>query len=419
MKQVFIAIIIMAVGYSCTQSQGSNSTVSFSLSEQTGNVEGLNFDLDEQLQKCQEQLRASVNIQTDITKHPRYIENGDSIWTEVPNGKLVWTSGFYPGILWYMYEATKDDYFKKEAEKRTEILEPFQYVTEHHDIGFMMFCSYGNGYRLNKNQAYKDILLQSAKSLTSRFNPKAGTIKSWSNKMHPRWKQHITIIDNMLNLELLFWAARNGGGEELKEIAKMHAETTMKNHFRDDYTSWHVLEYDSLTGEILNRHTKQGYSDNSRWARGQAWGIYGYIMTYRETGDKKFLDFAQKIADSYIKMLPEDYIPYWDFDAPDIPNEEKDASAAAITASALIEMSTLLKDEEKSHQYLSYAKKMLNTLSSRDYSGYGKTDSFLLHSTGAKPLGNEIDVALVYADYYYIEALLRMKKLSEHDKNNI
>ena len=370
------------------------------------------FDLNKEIKNCEAQLNQSVPKLTDLSKHPRLIETNESEWKEIPNGRLVWTSGFYPGILWYMYNLTKEEKWKEEAIKRTEVFEDFKTINEHHDIGFMMFPAYGNGYMFGKKKEYKDILLTSAESLASRFNPNVGTIRSWSNKMHPRWKQHITIIDNMLNLELLFWAAKNGGSQNLYDIAVKHAETTMENHFRPDYTSWHVIEYDSISGEVLNRHTKQGYADDSRWSRGQAWGIYGYTMVYRETGDKKFLDFASKLTDKYLELLPDDYIPYWDFDVPDIENEERDASAAAIVASGLLELSTLVEGEKDRQRYFNAAMRMLESLSSEQYSGVGKTDSFLVHSTGAKSLGHEIDVALIYADYYYIEALDRLQKLA-------
>ncbi|MCK0135048.1 glycoside hydrolase family 88 protein [Arenibacter sp. S6351L] len=374
-------------------------------------TKGYSFDLDKEIKNCEDQLNQAVPKLTDLTKHPRLIETNETEWKEIPNGRLVWTSGFYPGILWYMYDLTKDDKWKKEAIKRTEVFEDFKTITEHHDIGFMMFPAYGNGYLFGGKKEYKDILLTSAESLASRFNPNVGTIRSWSNKMHPRWQQHITIIDNMLNLELLFWAAKNGGSKEFYDIAVKHAETTMANHFRPDYTSWHVIEYDSISGKVLNRHTKQGYADDSRWSRGQAWGIYGYSMVYRETGDKKFLDFAVKLTDKYLELLPEDYIPHWDFDVPNKETEERDASAAAVVASGLLELSTLVEDKNKQQQYFDTAMRMLESLSSDKYSGVGKADSFLLHSTGAKSLGHEIDVALIYADYYYIEALDRLKKM--------
>ncbi|WOD42874.1 glycoside hydrolase family 88 protein [Hwangdonia lutea] len=376
----------------------------------------IEIDLQKQINDCENQLEIAVPKLTDLTKHPRLIETDATEWKQVGNHKLIWTSGFYPGVLWYAYDVTGNKRWKDEAIKRTEVFEDFKNITEHHDIGFMMFPAYGLGYKIGGKKEYKDILLTSAASLASRFNPNVGTIKSWSNKMHPRWQQHITIIDNMLNLELLFWAAKHGGDKKFYDIAVKHAETTMKNHFRDDYTSWHVLEYDSINGNILNRHTKQGYADDSRWSRGQAWGVYGYTMVYKETKDKKFLDFAQKITDAYLDLLPEDMVPAWDFDVQSDPNEEKDASAAAIVASALLDLSTLVEYETDQKRYYNAAVKMLKSLGSENYSGVGKADSFLLHSTGAKSLGHEIDVALIYADYYYIEALSRLKKIKTNNK---
>lgn len=373
--------------------------------------EVFSFNIEKAIKTCEQQLGAAVVKLTDLNKHPRLIETGDTEWEEVANDRLVWTSGFYPGILWYAYNITGDDKWRNEAIKRTEVFEGFKTITEHHDIGFMMFPAYGKGYQIGNKAEYKDVLLTSANSLASRYNPNVGTIKSWSNKMHPRWKQHITIIDNMLNLELLFWSAKHGGNPKHYDIAVKHAETTMKNHFREDYTSWHVLEYDSITGNVLNRHTKQGYSDDSRWSRGQAWGVYGYTMVYKETKDKRFLDFAQKITDRYLELLPEDYVPCWDFDVQSNPKEEKDASAAAIVASALLDLSEMVESEQDQNRYYNAALNMLGSLGSSKYSGAGKTDSFLIHSTGAKSLGHEIDVALIYADYYYIEALSRLKEI--------
>ncbi|MBD0831641.1 glycoside hydrolase family protein [Aestuariibaculum sediminum] len=374
------------------------------------------FNLESLIADCETQLEISVPKLTDLSKHPRLIETGKKEWKEVPNNRLVWTSGFYPGVLWYMYDISQNEKWKLEAIKRTEVFDSFKTITEHHDIGFMMFPAFGKGYELGGKKEYKDILLTSAGSLASRFNPQVGTIRSWSNKMHPRWKQHITIIDNMLNLELLFWAAKHGGDTKFYDIAVKHAETTMKNHFREDYTSWHVLEYDSITGAVLNRHTKQGYADNSRWSRGQAWGVYGYTMVYKETRDKKFLEFAQKITDKYLSLLPDDYVPCWDFDVANNPKEEKDASAAAVVASALLDLSEFVDNKKDQERYYDAALKMLESLGSDKYSGVGKTDSFLLHSTGAKSLGHEINVALIYADYYYIEALDRLKKIREKGK---
>ena len=221
-------------------------------------------------------------------------------------------------------------------------------------------------------------------------------------------------MDNMINLELLFWASKNGGDKKLYDMAVSHAATTMKNQFRPDYTSCHIVLYDTATGKKVKGITHQGYSDASMWARGQSWAIYGFTMVYRETKDKRFLDFVQRVTDVYLKKLPADLIPYWDFDAPDIPNAPKDASAAAITASALLELSTFVKDKTKAKIYRNKAEQMLVSLSSNQYQGRNSNNAFLLHSTGHKPNGSEIDASIIYADYYYIEALLRLKKLQEN-----
>lgn len=401
--KIFLLTLLVSFA-SCNSSKKKDTLALNTKSETTFNFQKLIDD-------CENQLKIAVPKLTDLTKHPRLIDTDKKEWKEVGNHKLIWTSGFYPGVLWYTYDVTGNERWKNEAIKRTEVFEDFKNITEHHDIGFMMFPAYGNGYKIGGKKEYKDILLTSATSLASRFNPNVGTIRSWSNKMHPRWTQHITIIDNMLNLELLFWAAKNGGDKKFYDIAVKHAETTMKNHFRKDLTSWHVLEYDSINGNVLNRHTKQGFADDSRWSRGQAWGVYGYTMVYKETKDKKFLEFAQKLADKYISLLPEDMVPAWDFDVQNDPKEEKDASAAAIVASALMDLSTFVGNKADKERYFNAGVKMLKSLGSENYSAVGKADSFLLHSTGAKSLGHEIDVALIYADYYYIEALSRLKKL--------
>ena len=365
----------------------------------------------------------------DLSLYPRTI-NRDSSTQYVSISD--WTGGFWPGNLWYVYEYTQNQAWKEAATRWTESLERNQFNTAHHDLGFMMYCSYGNAYRITKNEAYKDILIQSAKSLSSRFNPKIGCIESWNSRLSWDGKtiwHYPVIIDNIMNLELLFFASKITGDPYYKNIAIRHAEMTMKNHLRSDYSSYHVVNYDTLTGEVLNRETCQGYANNSTWARGQAWGIYGFTMTYRETGDKRFLETAKKMADFYMsnKNIPKDKIPYWDFNAGQsgyIPQWNydtakrnyipRDASAAAIVSSALFELSGFLGEKEGKH-YRDFAISSLETLSTNSYLAEpGKNAFFLLkHSVGSIPHGVEIDVPIVYADYYYLEALLRYQKLSE------
>ncbi|WP_234734751.1 glycoside hydrolase family 88 protein [Tellurirhabdus bombi] len=317
-----------------------------------------------------------------------------------------WTSGFFPGNLWYVYEYTKDPKYRKLAEKWTAPLEKEQYNTRTHDLGFMLYCSYGNGYRLTKNPKYRDIMIQGANSLASRFDPKVGVIKSWDKFGTYNYP---VIIDNMMNLEFLFWASKATGDPSFRKIAVTHADNTMKNHFRADNSSFHVVCYNP-DGSVAAQKTHQGAADESAWARGQAWGLYGYTVMYRETKDKRYLTQAQKIADYFLSHsnLPEDKIPYWDFNR---PNEERDASAGAITASALLELSQYSKAKQKT--YVQAAEKMLQSLSSASYKAkLGDNNQFVLqHSVGHKPGKSEIDVPLVYADYYFIEGLMRYEKV--------
>jgi unsaturated chondroitin disaccharide hydrolase len=275
-----------------------------------------------------------------------------------------------------------------------------------------MYNSFGNGYRLTKNDAYKKTLLRAADTLATLFNPKVGTILSWPRAVPGvDWPlRHNTIMDNMINLELLFWASKNGGSHNLYDMAVSHATVTMNNHFRPDYTSYHAVVYDTATGKKIRGITHQGYSDSSMWARGQSWAIYGFTMCYRETKKPEFLDFAQKVTDVYLDRLPKDLIPYWDFNDPSIPNAPRDASAACVVASALLELSTFVKDNDKAKMYRNKAERMLEELSVH-YQSRDTNDAFLLHSTGHKPNGGEIDASIIYADYYYIEALLRAKEI--------
>ena len=369
------------------------------------------FNIRENLDYCAAQAGKTLAVLPGDTVMPRNVDTGKNAWRTVPIED--WTSGFWPGVLWYVYEATGDEKWKTEADKFSRFLTPLsQQPAYDHDLGFQVFSSFGNGYRLTHDPAYKEVILRTADTLATLYNPKVGTILSWPRMVEQMNWPHNTIIDNMINLELLFWASKNGGSKNLYDIAVKHAETTMKNHFRDDYTSYHVVIYDTLTGEKIKGITHQGYADSSMWARGQAWSIYGFTMVYRETKDPKFLAFAQNVADVYINRLPDDLIPYWDFDAPGIPNEVKDASAAAITASGLLELAQFA-DKTNGDRYRDLAERMLRTLSSADYQSRDVNPSFLLHSTGHKPNGTEVDASIIYADYYYIEALLRLKKIQE------
>ena len=350
-----------------------------------------------------EQSKKDLNPRTVNNNKIQYVRNED------------WTSGFFPGTLWLMYDLTKDTKWKEYAAKFTLKLDSVKYLTCHHDIGFIIGCSYGNGYRLSKNPAYKEVIIQAAKSLTTRFKPAAGIIQSWnveSGWQSTRGWMCPVIIDNMMNLEILFNATDYTGDPSFRKIAISHADQTMANHFRSDFSCYHVVDYDKVKGGVRSKSTAQGYSNESAWARGQSWALYGFTVCYRETKDPKYLDLVEKIY-QYIfsnKNMPADLVPYWDYNAPNIPNEPRDASAAAIMASALYELSTLGKPE-----YKKTADKIIESLSGPSYRAILGTNSnfLLMHSVGSIPHGQEIDVPLNYADYYFLEALSRKSKLEK------
>jgi unsaturated chondroitin disaccharide hydrolase len=321
-----------------------------------------------------------------------------------------WVSGFFPGSLWYMYQYTGQAKWKAAAEKYTAPIEKEKFTTTTHDLGFIMGCSFGKGYELTKNAAYRDILIQAAQSLITRYNPVVGAIRSWDHNTD-KW-QFPVIIDNMMNLELLFWATKETGDQVYADIAVKHALTTMNSHFRENNSSYHVIDFDPETGEIRNKHTHQGMHHESAWARGQAWGLYGFTATYRETGKAEFLSMAEKIADFYLSHpnLPQDLVPYWDFNAEPDNSEPRDVSAAAITASALFELGSYLPS--KKQFYHNKAIQMVSSMAKNYSSPPGGNHGFILaHSTGHKPHNSEVDVPIMYADYYFLEALGRMNNL--------
>ena len=337
-----------------------------------------------------------------------------------PDGKVRiagvtdWTTGFFPGTLWYGYELSGNKSLADEAKKFTLALDSVRYIKNTHDLGFMLFCSYGNAFRLTSDKTYLPVLTDGAQNLFARFNPKTGVIRSWD---FGPWHNPV-IIDNMMNLEYLYWAAKEFKNPKYAEAASTHAATTMKNHYRKDYSSYHVVDYDPNTGKVIRKATHQGLTDESAWARGQAWGLYGYSMCYKNTGNKSFLDQAEHIAAFIMNHpnMPKDKIPVWDFDVHNALDQEnrapRDASAAAVIASALLELSTEVKDGQK---YFNYAEDILKTLSSDQYLAKpGENNFFLLkHSVGAMLYNSEIDTPLDYADYYYVEALKRYAALKK------
>ena len=337
------------------------------------------------------------------------LETSDCYW---------WCSGFFPGELWYLYENNPTPELKKYAGLFTERLEKVQHVTDNHDVGFMLYCSYGNGYRLTQNPAYKDVLVTGAGSLSTRFNPMIKAIRSWDFTNNGKW-QYPVIIDNMMNLELLFAATRLSGDSTFYKVAVSHVDHTMKEQYRPDGSCYHVVDYSMKDGSVRNRHTAQGYAHESAWSRGQAWGIYGLTLCYRETGDRKYLDQALKAVRFMFnhKNTPEDLVFYWDMDAPNIPNDYRDASAAACIASALYEISTV--DVPEPQTYKAYADRIMESLASPTYRAeLGTNGNFLLmHCVGSIPHNGEIDVPLNYADYYFLEALKRKRDIEQKGSN--
>jgi hypothetical protein len=334
-----------------------------------------------------------------------------------PNGNLVtagsgwWTSGFFPGSLWYLYEFSGEGTLRENAAQMTLRIEKEKDNRGSHDLGFMLYSSFGNGFRLSGNESYTETLLTGARSLATRYSHVVGCIKSWNSTKG--W-QFPVIIDNMMNLEFLMWAFHQTGDSSFYNICVKHSDTTIKNHFRPDYSTYHVVSYDTITGDVEIKQTHQGASDESMWARGQSWGLYGYVVMYRETGLRRYLDQAVNMAEFMINHpnMPGDMIPYWDYNAPGIPDARRDASAGAIMASALIELS-MYTDHAKKEKFLKVAEKQLRMLASPAYlAKTGENGNFILmHSVGSLPANSEVDVPLTYADYYFIEALLRFRAL--------
>ena len=369
--------------------------------------------VDDALNRAVEQYKYMYSVMDSIPEMlPRSIDKNGALET---SDSYFWTSGFYPGTLWYLYEYTGDEQLKEMASKMSDRVEIQKYNKDNHDVGFMINCSFGNKYRLLGDTSCRDIITTTARSLSTRYRSAVGCTRSWSHPGTLHW-QFPVIIDNMMNLELLCRATEFSGDKRFYDMAISHADKTMENHFRPDYSCYHVVNYDTISGHALQKCTWQGYSDESVWSRGQSWALYGYTMMYRETKNPIYLEQAKHIAKFIINHpnLPKDKIPYWDFDAPDIPNTYRDASAAAIMASAFIELSQYV-DKGLADEYLAIARTQLCTLTSDEYlASPGSNGGFILkHSVGNMNENREVDVPLTYADYYYVEALLRYKHLNQ------
>jgi unsaturated chondroitin disaccharide hydrolase len=357
----------------------------------------------------QARLKATMAaLGNSTSQYPRSAPQTGGKWGLVGSGD--WTSGFYPGCLWLAYEKSGDTAFRNAAQRWTAALESQKNNTGTHDVGFMIFCSYGNGYRLLKTSSYLPIIQTAAQSLSTRYKALAGIIDSWDfAPYNTGWEE---IIDNMMNLELLFWVAANGGSANYRTMAQSHAEKAMANHFRPDSSTFHVVRYSSTTGAMTSQETRQGYSNSSCWARGQAWAVYGFTMAYRYTKDARFLATAKKAAGYYISHLPVDRVPFWDFNAPGIPADTvpRDASSSAIVASGLLEL-CMFTGAPDSARYLDTAVSLIKGLWTSKYRGLTTQASILNHSTGSRTEGHDVDMGIIYADYYFLEALLRYEKL--------
>ena len=361
------------------------------------------------LTKAEKQLDLLLNDASKKNRIPRTVnKEGETHWT---NPKFDWTEGFFPGSCWYLFEVTGDEKWKIAAERFQAQFESHKRRATNHDLGFIFNCSYGNGYRLTKNERFKEVMITAANALITRYNPTVGCIQSWNvdrGWQSKRGWMFPVIIDNMMNLELLFKASEFTKNPVYSNIAIAHANTTMQHHFRKDNSSFHVVDFDPESGEVRGKHAAQGYSDESSWARGQAWGLYGFTVCYRYTKDKDYLILAEKIAAHILgaKNRTKDGIPFWDYDAPNNPKQPKDVSAATITASALLELDTYSTQDFKPA-----IEQIMGSLKSKKYTAaIGENNHFILkHSVGSIPHNNEIDVPLNYADYYYLEALIRAK----------
>lgn len=370
----------------------------------------LNQFIDENMQFAQQKVTYFLE-NLDVNQYPGSIDNDGNLVTLEPDN---WQSGYLAGILWYLYEYTGKEKWKIFAQQWTAGLELQKFNTQTHHLGFMLYSSFGNGYKLTQDELYKDVLTIGARTLASRYDPDVGCVKSWDN-----WPgqnaDFPVVIDGMLSNELLFYAFRMSGDSSLYNIALEHATVTRKNHIRKDYGTYYCLDYDTETHKPEVIKTWAGYSKESTWSRGHARSFYGFAVTFRETGDPIFLEYAKKTAQFYLEhpRLPEDLIPYWDFNDPDIPNAPRDASAAAIAASGLLELYSLLPTGE-GEKYYQYALKTLQSLSSSNYRNNPNENlGFILkHSTASKARNLDVDKPKIAADYYFIEALMKVHKLN-------
>ena len=382
------------------------TAILFTLSQQAFSSGHLDSLANNAVKVSIDHLEKSVDEVRDTTLFPTYA-------TPQLTWKLIkaddWTSGFYPGCLWYAFEMSKDPQFEHWARQWTASLENEKINGETHDLGFKFMCAFGNGLRMGKGPVYskyQDIILTAANTLSKLYNPKLGCLRSNWDKLTIE-NSFPVIIDIMMNLELLFWASENGGPSYFADYARSHAITTCRDFVRPDGGTYHIVRYDKNTGKIINKGTIQGAGDETTWSRGHAWGQYGMVVAYRYTKEKQFLDMAMQLADYFLRNLPEDHVSAWDFQS-DI--KYRDVSATCIVTSALFEMVNYIENDSLKKHYQKEAEAMLISLCSPPYFTAGlKTNCLLDHSTHHLPINSNVDVPAIFADYYFLEALVRYR----------
>ncbi|MCK4733831.1 MAG: glycoside hydrolase family 88 protein [Methanophagales archaeon] len=332
-----------------------------------------------------------VDQRIKLNDFPHITENGK--WTTTEDG--YWTGGFWVGMLLLVYKITGDERYKAEAYNWAKRLENRK-NDKTFDLSFLFYPSFVLGYDITGDRYFRKVALEAAETLSTLFHEKASFVY---NKIDEKIGR--TIIDAMPDLQLLWWAYEETGGERFYEVARTHSMRTVDEFIRDDYSTVHVIDFDLETGELQRKITVQGYSDDSCWSRGQAWAIYGFTLAYKHTRDELFLRTAEKLAEYFIKNLPEDYVPYWDFNDP--KKELRDSSAAAIASSGLLDLSALSGKK-------GFRDVAINILSSLcdNYLCEEEKDGILKHGCFHKPEEKGADESLIWGDYYFIEAIMKM-----------
>jgi unsaturated chondroitin disaccharide hydrolase len=344
----------------------------------------------------------------ELDSFPERTENGQ--WFCVENGG--WVGGHWVGLLWLAFSSTQNPALEAAARTWAARLAPRQFDTTTHDLGFLFELSHILGYELTGDETLKAPALQAAETMCRRFNSRGGFFQAWGPLDAPPELRGRAIVDTMMNLDLLFWASRQTGDLQFTQMAETHANTVIKYQIRPDFSTSHVIDFDPESGAFLKQDTHQGLSADSCWSRGQAWAVYGFGDCYRATGDPIFLETARHLANYAFENLPADRVPYWDYCSPDIHNDVRDSSAASILSSGLLNLAMLETNPENAARWHTHAEAVLKSLW-ENYSSRGTPEpSILIHGTRSKPHGL-MDHGLIYGDYYFVEALLKLISLTE------